>query len=107
MPVVPRRFALFRQADPSGVSGTGVVAFGVQFEDGHVALRWTSHHPATSVWASLADVLAVHGHDGATTVYWIDAPGVPHPRFAFEANGAAPAEAGEETPNAYHGRHRA
>lgn len=63
-----------RHVDYTGVSGIGVVAYGVVFSDGQVALRWMSEHPATSIWASLDDVLAVHGHGQATSVQWIDQP---------------------------------
>lgn len=70
----PRRFQLVRRVDPSGVSGTGVVAYGVTFGDGHVVLRWHSPHPATSLWNSLDDLLRVHGHNGSTFVVWIDEP---------------------------------
>lgn len=72
-PVLPRRFALIRQVDYSGVSSTGAVAFGVAFADGQLILRWTSRHPATSIWSSLDDLLAVHGGD-ETSVEWIDTP---------------------------------
>lgn len=63
-------FTLHRDADVSGVSGTGVVADGVEFEDKSVALRWHGEHPATTVWASIEDMLAVHGHGGATRLVW-------------------------------------
>lgn len=79
---MPRRFALVRQTDPSGVSGTGVVAYGVQFNDSHVVVRWNSDFPSTSLWDSMADLLRVHGHQGATIVRWIDAEPthIPHQR---------------------------
>ena len=67
-----RRFAMVRHSDPSGVSGVGVVAHGVQFDDGQVAVRWVSEVPSTSLWNSVADLLAVHGHRGATVIHWID-----------------------------------
>lgn len=70
---MPRAFELIRYHDPSGVSGTGSVAEGVEYSDGSVALRWKGDHPATAVWPSLDDVLAVHGHQGATVVRWLDA----------------------------------
>ncbi|PSL02520.1 hypothetical protein CLV30_110175 [Haloactinopolyspora alba] len=70
--MLPRRFALVRHVDYTGISGIGVVAYGVVFADGHVALRWTSDHPATSLWESLDDVLAIHGHGDATSVEWLD-----------------------------------
>jgi hypothetical protein len=70
----PRRFALVRHVDDTGISGVGVVAFGIAFSDGHVVLRWCSAHPATSSWNSLDDMLAVHAHDESTGIQWIDAP---------------------------------
>jgi hypothetical protein len=73
--VLPRRFALVRHVDYTGVSGVGVVAYGVVFFDGQVALRWCSSHPATSVWDSLEDMMVIHGHGSATSVEWIDNPG--------------------------------
>lgn len=69
-----RLFELIRSKDISGVSGTGVVAEGVEFTDGSIALRWKGNHPATAVWPSLADVLAVHGHQGDTVVRWVGEP---------------------------------
>lgn len=72
--VLPRRFALIRHVDYTGVSGVGVVAYGVVFADGQVVLRWCSDHPATSMWNSVDDLLAVHGHGEATSLEWLDAP---------------------------------
>ncbi|MFD7161616.1 hypothetical protein ACFV9C_44025 [Kribbella sp. NPDC059898] len=69
-----RRFRLCRRHDVSGVSGTGHPAEGVEFSDGSVALRWTGDHPATSVWPDITAVLAIHGHNGATVIEWIDDP---------------------------------
>lgn len=71
-PAVSRPFALFRHRDISGVSGVGIVAEGVQFSDGSVALRWLGTNPSTAVWPSVEAVLNVHGHSGATEVRWVD-----------------------------------
>jgi hypothetical protein len=71
--VRPRTFELVRFRDLSGVSGTGVVAEGCVFTDGSVALRWRGNNPATAVWPDLESVLAVHGHQGATEVQWLEA----------------------------------
>lgn len=73
-----RLFELVRFRDLSGVSGTGVVAEGCVFTDGSVALRWRGNNPATAVWPDLDSVLAVHGHQGATEVRWLE----PTPRRA-------------------------
>jgi hypothetical protein len=72
--MLPRRFALVHDVDYTGVSGIGVVAFGIAFPDGQVVLRWCSAHPATSTWDSLDDLLADHGHSEGTSIQWIDAP---------------------------------
>jgi hypothetical protein len=71
-----RRFLLIRHRDISGVTGTGVVAEGIQFSDQTVALRWYGAAPATAVWHSVDAVLAVHGHGTATVIHWLDHP--PH-----------------------------
>jgi hypothetical protein len=67
-----RRFELHRDQDISGVSGTGVVAEGVEFTDGRVALRWISRMASTASFDTILDVSAVHGHDGLTRVMWVD-----------------------------------
>lgn len=75
-----RRFQLVRAVDVSGVSGTGVVAEGVEFTDGSVVLRWTSAWPTSVVWhdRGIESVEAVHGHGGATRIAWLD-PQLPGP----------------------------
>lgn len=65
-------FTLHRYADPSGVSGLGVVAFGVEFPDGAVAVRWPGDHPSTAAWGDIRDVEAIHGHEGSTLVSYLD-----------------------------------
>lgn len=67
-----RRFRLRRYRDISGVSGTGCPAEGAVFSDGAVALHWTGAYPATGVWPDIESVIAVHGHQGATVVEWLD-----------------------------------
>ena len=67
-----RRFQLIRYVDVSGVSGTGAVAEGIQFSDGTVTLRWYGEWPTTSTWRSIDDLIAVHGHNGASEVCWVD-----------------------------------
>lgn len=71
----PRPFVLLRYTDVSGVSGTGVVAQGVEFIDGTVALRWLSDWPTSVVFhdRGMDAVRAVHGHGGATEIRYTDA----------------------------------
>ena len=68
----PRAFVLQRDVDVTGVSGTGVVAEGVAFSDGTVALRWLSEWPTSVVFhdRGIEAVEAVHGHDGRTRILW-------------------------------------
>lgn len=64
-------FVLYREEDVSGISGTGVVAEGVQFSDGKCAVRWiVGEHQSTVVWDSIEAVKAIHGHNGATKIIW-------------------------------------
>lgn len=69
-----RRFVLQRDEDITGVSGTGVVAEGVEFSDGCVALRWTSRYPTSVVFhdRGMESVEAVHGHGGSTRIVYLD-----------------------------------
>lgn len=67
-----RLFVLQRDIDETGVSGTGIVAEGVAFSDGTVALRWTSAWPTSVVFheRGVESVEAIHGHGGKTRVVW-------------------------------------
>lgn len=68
-----RRFKLLRREDVTGVSGTGIVAEGVEFSDGSCVVRWLSNHPTTVTHDSIESVEAIHGHGGATEIKWVDA----------------------------------
>jgi len=67
-----RRFVLDRREDHSGVSGTGIVAEGVRFTDGTVALRWLTETTSTALYHDMDDLITVHGHQGSTAVAWLD-----------------------------------
>lgn len=78
-----RRFLLHRTKDDTGISGTGVVAEGIEFSDGTVVLRWIAVRPGTdahkqgvvattALHDDITSVIALHGHGGATTVRWVD-----------------------------------
>lgn len=73
------RFHLVRDKDTSGISGTGVVAEGIEFTDNTVVVRWMQNDstpagvsPTTVVHESIESVLALHGHGGTTWVQWMD-----------------------------------
>lgn len=67
-----KRFILERTEDVSGVSGTGTVAEGVMFDDGVTVVHWRGERRSTVVWPSIEDATAIHGHDGATRIVWLD-----------------------------------
>jgi hypothetical protein len=77
-----RRFHVQRDVDFTGISGVGIVAEGIQFGDGVVVMRWLEAinpnnrergvKPTTVIHESIESVLALHGHNGATSVIWVD-----------------------------------
>lgn len=83
-----RRFHFNRIEDASGVSGTGRVADGVLFDNGLVALSWNSVHKCVNVYTSLAEMMAVHGHEGKTELVWVD--GDPYVEANAEADPEKP-----------------
>ncbi len=72
---MPRMFALWRHHDVSGISGTGVVAYGTQYPpSGAVTLAWLGHtsgHRSIAIYDGIAAVRAIHGHHGQTEIVWI------------------------------------
>ena len=77
-----KRFVLIRHEDPSGVSGKGLVAQGVEFPDGWISLQWIeSASKVPSHWQSMDHLLAVHGHGGKTVHRYVDTEPTPfrHP----------------------------
>lgn len=67
-----RTFKLIRDVDVSGISGTGAVAEGVEFENGQVALHWLSQYDTIGIYSNMHNVEKIHGHDGATKVRYDD-----------------------------------
>ncbi len=67
-----RRFVLVRERDLTGVSGVGVVAEGAMFSNGLSIIRWLREPHAVGMYQTVADLIAVHGHGGATQIQFID-----------------------------------
>jgi hypothetical protein len=63
-------FDLMRSHDGSGVSGSGRVAEGFEFENGKVALCWLGKFSSVNVYDSIDHVRAIHGHGGSTEVVY-------------------------------------
>lgn len=68
----PKRFLLIRKEDLSGISGTGVVASGIEFQNGRVAMCWLTKSYAVGVYDNIRAVEEIHGHEGRTSVIWVD-----------------------------------
>lgn len=80
-----RRFVLDRNEDMTGVSGTGVVAEGVEFSDGTCVMRWVTQWRSTVFYEQgLEAVIRIHGHDGRTVVRFLDGPSAGVPRDHHE-----------------------
>jgi hypothetical protein len=63
-----KHFWLERVEDVSGTSGTGRVAEGVVFSNGWCALHWLTKYTSVAFYQSVAELEAIHGHEGRTRV---------------------------------------
>lgn len=72
--MITRKFKLYRKRDKTGISGTGLVAEGVQFFNDKVALTWTSSVKTMEVMDSWKDFLTIHihNHNNNSTIVWED-----------------------------------
>lgn len=62
-------FDLIRDADVSGVSGTGRVAEGMVFSDGEAVIHWLGTYPTTTAHPKgITSIRYIHGHSGATRI---------------------------------------
>lgn len=64
---------LDRTEDVSGVSGTGRVAEGVQFDDGTVVLQWNTKVSSLVIYKNISDLVTIVSHGGKTRVVIDDA----------------------------------
>lgn len=68
-----RVFQMVRNADETGVSGTGVVADGIEFPNGMVSVCWRSKTPSVNVYRSFVEFKHVHidAHpSNDTEIHW-------------------------------------
>mgnify|MGYP003405328378 FL=1 len=76
-------FWLVRDEDVSGTSGTGMVAEGVMFSNGWCSMHWLSKYTSVAYYQSVAELEAIHGHNGKTRVVW------QYPKLKFEGVNAS------------------
>lgn len=73
-----RRFYLVRKTDKTGMSGTGYIAEGIQFQNGVCVLNWLSTVSSTNVYHSVVEMEHIHTHAGkdggenGTYILWVD-----------------------------------
>lgn len=67
-----RRFVLNRKIDETGISGTGIVAEGIEFSSGHCALTWLTHSACVAFYDNVKSIELVHGHQGKTEIQFVD-----------------------------------
>ena len=63
-------FVLLRLEDESGISGTGLIAEGVIFTSGKVAMSWLTDHSSIGIYDSIGEVQNIHGHSGKTLIIY-------------------------------------
>jgi len=85
-----RRFWLYRDEDPTGIGGTGIVAEGVVFSDGRAVMRWLSAVSAIGLYSSLDAIRMIHGHNGRTKILMNDVYSDVVPPESISEVGAAP-----------------
>lgn len=70
--MIARLFRLVRDTDVTGMSGVGVVAIGVEFGDGITVMHWSVEPSSTGIYATIEELLTIHGHHGATRIEYVD-----------------------------------
>ncbi len=61
-------FRLNRLKDVSGVSGTGIVAYGTEYPNGKVTLCWNTKFSSVAVYDSMQDVIEIHCHGDSSMI---------------------------------------
>lgn len=67
-----RSFFIYRKEDPTGISGTGIVAQGTEFDDDRVVVRWLGKTATTTLHRDRRSVEAIHCHGGKSVIVWTD-----------------------------------
>jgi len=66
-----RTFQLERKEDISGISGTGIVAEGVEFLDGTCVLSWLTKPNSIGIYHNIQELEEIHGHSGKTKILFL------------------------------------
>lgn len=69
-----KTFTLIRLEDVTGISGTGIVAQGVEFDSGRCVMEWLTAFKSIGVYQNSNELIQIHGHDGKTVMQYDDGP---------------------------------
>ncbi len=61
-------FILNRTEDKTGISGEGIIAEGIEFQDGKCVLHWLTEYSSIAIYDDIETLMAIHGHDGSTEI---------------------------------------
>lgn len=67
-----RRFILNRKEDVSGISGTGIVAEGIEFSRGKCVIAWLTEYESLAIYDSIEELEVIHCHEGKTIIEWLE-----------------------------------
>lgn len=65
------RFKLVRTVDITGISGTGEIAYGVQYPDGSVDLCWLKHG-THGYYKNIDQIWQIHCYNNNAAIMWMD-----------------------------------
>lgn len=67
-----KRFYLDRKEDTSGVSGTGIIAYGVIYPSGTVVMEWVTTYGSIAIYKSIDEIQVLHAKKGKTELVYLD-----------------------------------
>jgi len=66
-----KQFYLNRVEDVSGVSGTGIIAFGMILPSGRVVMEWQTTHKSIAIYDSIDEIQLLHAHKDKTYIVFV------------------------------------
>lgn len=67
-----KQFYLNRKIDLSGVSGTGIIAYGVILPSGRVVMEWVTEHKSIAIYDGINEIQILHAQPDKTELIFFD-----------------------------------
>lgn len=67
-----RCFYLMRKEDTSGVSGTGIIAYGAIYPSGKVVMEWVTKYGSIAIYENIHEIQVLHAEKGKTDIVYLD-----------------------------------